>query len=154
MTNDNADNSAEGAKKEQPVVAVNFQYIKDVSFENPHSPVVLSRIKAQPKIDVVIDIKATAVEEDRYEVVLSLTARATAEEKIIYVAELAYAAIATVQHVPGPNIERALLIYVPSLLFPFARGIIANLTRDGGLPPLMLDPIDFTALYNAKKKSA
>ena len=152
--NDNTDTPAEKANQEQPNIAINAQYIKDVSFENPHSPVALSYIKTAPKIDVVIDIKANSMNETLYEVVLSLKATATAEDKTIYLAELAYAALVTVLNIDGQNLERALLIYVPSLLFPFARGILCNLTRDAGLPPLMLDPVDFTSLYNSKKKSA
>lgn len=151
MTNDNLENSVEEVKQQQPVIAVNAQYIKDISFENPHSPIVLSQIKIAPKIDVTMNIKANTIDQERYEVVLKLNATAKAEDKTIYLAELAYGAIVTVQNIPGPNIEPALLIYVPSLLFPFARSILGNLTRDAGLPPLMLDPIDFTALYNARK---
>ena len=150
MMNDNSQKSAEP----QPVVAINFQYIKDLSFENPHSPLALAQVRTQPQINVTIDIKANTVEKERYEVVLKISAKAVAEEKTVYIAELAYAAITTIQHVAEENLERALLIYVPSLLVPFVRSIMANLTREAGLPPLMLEPIDFTALYMMKKSAA
>lgn len=139
---------------QNPIVAVNFQYIKDLSFENPHSPLVLSKIKTPLAINVNIDIKAAKLEAERFEVILLLQAKATGEEKTIYLVELAYAGVTTLKNVAEQNIDRALMIYVPSLLFPFARSILGNLTREAGLPPLMLDPIDFTSVYNQKKKMA
>ena len=151
MTNDNSEKPVEEGKQEQPIIAINAQYIKDISFENPHSPLVLAQIKTPPKIDVAIDIKALPLESGRYEVLLKLNATAKSDEKTIYLAELVYGAIVTIQNLDGANTERTLLIYVPSLLFPFARSILGNLTRDAGLLPLMLDPIDFAALYNSRK---
>ena len=152
MTNDNSKKTKKEANQEQPIVAINIQYIKDLSFENPHSPLVLAQITTQPQINVTIDIKAAGIEKDRYEVVLMVSAKATAEEKTLYLLELAYAAVVTIQNLPPENLEGVLMIHVPSLLFPFARRIIADITRDGGAPTLALEPIDFTALYMMKKQ--
>jgi preprotein translocase subunit SecB len=131
-------------------VYVNIQYIKDFSFENPYAPMSLITKKSPPKINVSVDVRINPLEEKTFEVILLTTARATAEEKDLFLAELAYAGIFTLE-VPEQDIEPILMVYCPSLLFPFARQIIADSTRQGGFPPLLIDPIDFATLYRQYK---
>lgn len=147
-------NTPTGSASDQQgaVVAINAQYIKDVSFENPHSPLVLAQIKTQPKVSVSIDIKKQQLEDGRYEVVLHIGVRATAEEKTVYLLELDYAALVMVQNVPEQNLGGVLMVHIPSMLFPFARRVVADLTREGGMMPLVLEPIDFNMLYSLKKQ--
>lgn len=137
-----------------PLVVVNAQYIKDLSFENPLNPIVLSKLATQPKLDVSLDIKVNTIEQDRYEVILHISAKTVAENKTLFLTEIAYAGLVTIRNMPPQNLESALLVYVPSLLFPFARRILADTTREGSLPPLFLDPIDFAALYIQRKKQS
>lgn len=127
-------------------VLVNIQYIKDFSFENPNSPESLVPPKEQPKIEVSVDVRVEKMEDNTFEVILLTTAKAVASEKILFMTELAYAGIFTI-HMPKEELEPVLMVYCPGLLFPFARQIIADVTRQGGFPPLMIDPIDFGALY-------
>lgn len=139
----------------QPGIAVIGQFIKDLSFENPHSPAMLLKMKDKPNFDIGIDIKAQAVGEDVYEVSLLLNCRAqTPDKKDLFLVELVYCGIFKMQAIAKDHVESMLLVYCPSLLFPFARRVIADVTRDGGMPPLMLDPIDFASLYQQRKENA
>lgn len=131
-------------------VFVNIQYIKDFSFENPHAPMSLIAKKEAPKINVSVDVRINPLEEKTFEVTLITSARATLEEKNLFLAELSYAGIFTLEVAAG-DVEPILMIYCPSLLFPFARQIIADATRQGGFPPLLIDPIDFATLYRQYK---
>jgi preprotein translocase subunit SecB len=131
-------------------VFVNIQYIKDFSFENPNAPMSLIAKKEPPKIAVSVDVRIHPLEEKTYEVTLLTTARATSDTKDLFLAELAYAGIFTLEVAPQ-DIEPILMVYCPGLLFPFARQIIAEATRNGGFPPLLIDPIDFSTLYRQYK---
>ena len=135
-------------------VSLNFQYVKDLSFENPHAPLSLTKISQQPNIDFNIDINAQKFEEDNYEVTLSITAKATdkADDKYtIFITELKYAGLFTIKEDNESKIEEVLLVHCPNLLFPFARRIVADTTRDGAFPPLMMQPVNFLQLYLNKK---
>lgn len=135
-------------------IQINAQYIKDLSFENPHNPLALMQVKAAPKVDVGVDVKAQSLGDSRFEVELRFSAKASAEEKALYLVELNYAGIFTLKNIPQEQLEPALLVYCPSMLFPFARRIIADATRDGILQPLWLDPVDFGRLYANRKKQS
>lgn len=132
----------------QPVqFSVIAQYVRDLSFENPNAPGSLS-MNAQPKIDIGVDVQARRLPEDRFEIELRIRANATdTEGKPVFVVELVYAGLFLVRNVPADALQPLCLIECPRVLFPFARRIISDVTRDGGFPPLMLDPIDFVALY-------
>ncbi len=132
---------------------LNAQYIKDLSFENPGAPASFFTQKEQPAIQMAIDLNAARLQENRYEVSLQLSARAVAGNAPLFIVELAYAGLFTLTNVPEADTEEALLIHAPQLLFPFARRIIADATRDGGFPPLMLEPMDFKRLYEERKAS-
>ncbi|HEX5320584.1 MAG TPA: protein-export chaperone SecB [Stellaceae bacterium] len=127
-------------------LVVNAQYVKDLSFENPRAPQSLSQQTAQPAVEINVDVKAANIGPDTYEVTLTVNASAKVEAGSLFLIELVYAAVVTVRNVPQPALAAIILVEVPRLMFPFARNIIANATRDGGFPPLMINPIDFAEL--------
>ena len=125
---------------------INAQYIKDLSFENPRAPQSLMQQAGSPSVDINVDVKAQNVGPENYEVVLTINVSAKAQDETLFLVELAYAAIVTVRNVPQEMLGAIVLVEVPRLMFPFARNIIAETTRDGGFPPLMINPIDFAEL--------
>lgn len=130
-----------------PQVGVISQYVKDFSFENPNSPAVY-QWAGQPKIDIQFNIGANQVGEDVHEVVLKIDARAEAEDgQVAFQVELAYAGLFGLRNIPEDQLQPFLLAEAPRILFPFARRVLADAVRDGGFPPLMLEPIDFGGLY-------
>ena len=123
------------------------QYVKDLSFENPGAPM---NTAARPAIDLGVDLQARRVAEDHYEVELRLRISAKSEEKNIFLLELSYGGLILAQGIPEDVLQQVLLIEAPHFLFPFARRVVADTVRDGGMPPLMIEPIDFAGLYRAK----
>lgn len=123
------------------------QYVKDLSFENPGAPMTLTM---RPQIDLGVDLQARRLDPERYEVELKLRVSAKAEDKTVFLLELLYGGLFLIQSAPEELLQPILLIEGPHLLFPFARRIVADVIRDGGMPPLMIEPIDFAALYRAK----
>jgi preprotein translocase subunit SecB len=131
-------------------VVINAQYIKDLSFENPNAPKSLIGKGEKPQIDVSVDIQVQALEDKTFEVSLIIGAKANVKDDALFVTELNYAGIFTVD-VPEAEKEAVLMVYCPGMLFPYTRRIVSDATRDGGFPPLMLDPVDFGALYAQHK---
>lgn len=134
-------------------IKVLAQYIKDLSFEVPKGADAFLSAATKPNIELSVDIDVKKISTEIYEVSLKLTANAKTDNENIFLCEVAYCGIFSLQKIEEDMVEQILLIYCPNLLFPFIRRIIANLTIDSGFPPLMIDPIDFTNLYN-KRKSA
>ena len=138
-----------GAAQENPqqALAIIAQYTKDLSFEVPGAPQVFVEMQnAQPDINVNIDVRVEPVQEPVFEVILHITAECTVADKPAFICELAYAGLFQVT-VPREHLQAILLIECPRMLFPFARNIIADATRDGGFPPLMLAPVDFVSMF-------
>jgi len=135
-----------------PRLMIQSQYVKDLSFENPRAPGGLGPGQQRPEIAVRIDVRAQALGEERYEIVLVLNVEGKAGEETAFVLELSYAGLFVLLNVPQESRQPILLIECPRLLFPFARRVVADATRDGGLPPLMIDPIDFAALYRRRQQ--
>ncbi|MBV8778054.1 MAG: protein-export chaperone SecB [Alphaproteobacteria bacterium] len=125
---------------------VSAQYIKDLSFENPRAPHSLQQETAAPSVDINVDVNAHNLNPDTYEVVLTVKATAKLNDDPLFLLELSYGAVVTVHNVPRDMLAAVLLVETPRLMFPFARNIVADATRDGGFPPLMVNPIDFTEL--------
>ena len=144
MTNGNGSPPAEAP---QPQLNVLVQYTKDLSFENPNAPRSLGPQEKQPAINIQINVGANAVADRDYEVTLSIEGKAEIGEMVMFNFELAYAGVFRIQNVPAENLHPVVMIECPRLLFPFAREIIATAVRDGGFPPLLLDPVDFVGLY-------
>jgi len=147
--------TATRSPEQTPSFMVKGQYIKDLSFENPHAPQSLNAVNNRPAIDVNVDLKAQRMADDLYEMTLHISAKASVDNNTLFLVDLAYAGIFQIANVPEDKIEHLIMIDCPFVLFPFARRVVADVTRDGGFPPLMLDPIDFHALYlqnRAKEK--
>jgi len=131
---------------------VNAQYIKDFSFENPRAPQSLQQPSAAPAVEINVDVKAQNIGGDAYEVVLSVHANAKLNGEALFLIELSYGAVVTARNFARDMLPPALLVEVPRLMFPFARNIIADATRDGGFPPLMINPIDFSELLRRNQE--
>jgi preprotein translocase subunit SecB len=132
-----------------PQLGVIAQYVKDFSFENPNAPRSLNTT-VQPQIAIQINVNANAMGDTDFEVELKLEGKAEAAGSVMFSFELSFAGVFRVQNVPQENMHPLVMIECPRLLFPFAREIIANAVRNGGFPPLLLDPIDFVALYQQR----
>jgi preprotein translocase subunit SecB len=129
---------------------INAQYVKDLSFENPRAPQSLMQPTGQPEVAINVDVKAVNLGPEVYEVVLTVTVNAHAQDTPIFIVELAYAAVVTVKNIPEEMLPAILLVETPRLIFPVARAIIAEATRDGGFPPLMINPVDFAELLRSQ----
>lgn len=151
----------QGAAHPAPLV-VNIQYIKDLSFEVPGAPAIFTTLRAPPRVDLNLDVQARRVTEgqDVFEVILAIRADASdpnapangAEAaQRVFLAELAYAGVFTLTGIPENTMEPVLLVECPRILFPFARNILADVTRDGGFPPVLMQPIDFLALWQSRR---
>ena len=151
--NENGENAPvetpEQAGQEVPVqVGILAQYVKDLSFENPNAPASLQKLaEAKPSIDVSVNVNARQVGEDVFEVDLKINAAAKHEQESAFIVELLYSGLFGAKNLPQDALQPFLLIECPRILFPFARRVVADATRDGGFPPLMLEPIDFASLY-------
>jgi preprotein translocase subunit SecB len=129
-----------------PAVGVISQYVKDLSFENPNAPAVF-QWQGQPQIDVNFNIGNTQIADDVHEVTVKINVVAKSAEKTAFAVELLYAGLFGIRNIPEDQMAPILLAQAPAMLFPFARRVLADAVRDGGFPPLMLDPIDFGSLY-------
>jgi preprotein translocase subunit SecB len=144
MTNGNGGQPGPDAAPQLNVLA---QYTKDLSFENPNAPASLGPQQNQPNINIQINVSANNIGENEFEVVLSVEGKADNSGSVLFSFELSYAGVFRIANVPQENLHPLVMIECPRLLFPFAREIIATAVRDGGFPPLLLDPVDFVGLY-------
>ena len=135
-----------GAARPAPV-QITAQYVKDLSFENPNAPQSLLPGASAPSVTVNVDVRTRQIADTVYEVTLNIRADAKAGERQAFLVELSYAGLVNITGVPKEQTAPILLIEVPRLLFPFARSVVADATRDGGFPPLLVQPIDFTDLF-------
>lgn len=135
-----------------PAILIQSQYIKDLSMEIPHAPAIFKRMqKNAPKINVEVNIEAQKLEEDKtFNVLLNVRVNGDIEEEKAFILELSYGAVVSL-NIPAEHEEPVLMIEVPHMMFPFVRQIVASTMINAGIPPLMLNPIDFVAMYNAKK---
>lgn len=147
------DGGAAAEQENRPQFAMRAQYIKDLSFENPNAPDALGQ-REQPKFEISVTVNGRPMGNDNHEVELQITARAMHDEAVTFLAELTYGGVFFIKNVPPDQVRPALLIQGPSLLFPFARRVLADCTREGGFPPLMLDPIDFLSLYRQSEEAS
>ncbi|HEY7798539.1 MAG TPA: protein-export chaperone SecB [Hyphomonadaceae bacterium] len=138
-----------------PVIRVLAQYVKDLSFENP-GLFAAQQGNTAPEIELGIDVRVEPgpPQDHVFAVELRLSAKAKRQEAIVFIAELIYVGVFQLQEARREDMEAILLIECPRLLFPFARRIIADITREGGHPPLMIDPIDFVGLYRQQRARA
>lgn len=143
--------AAEDGARAAPRLSVRAQYIKDLSFENPNAPSSLRQAQDQPAINVNVDVDARTLGNSNYEVGLRITANASRGDTTLFVVELQYSGVFLIQNFPAERLESVCMIECPRIMFPFARRVIAETTRDGGFAPLLLDPINFAALFRQRR---
>ena len=152
--------TVEGGDKPQaeqrPSVVIQTQYVKDLSFENPNAPQSLMVSDAQPQFNLSLNVNANTLNEDRhYEVILNIRATAKRQDKDMFIAELSYAALVSVDKgVKEDMVQPLLLIEIPRMLFPFARQILSETTQAGGFMPLNIQPVDFRQYYRANQQTS
>src|SRR5262245_53279947 len=154
MTTTNGGPAPSASQEMQPQLTVVSQYVKDFSFENPNAPQSLVPRQEQPQIGIQINVGATSLSETDVEVVIKLEGKAEAASAVLFRFELEFAGVFRIRNVPQESLNPVVLIECPRLLFPFAREIIATAVRNGGFPPLLLDPVDFVTLYRQKMAQA
>ena len=152
--NETAEGGAGGAgagdgAEAQPKIRLLAHFVRDLSFENVGAIKGVAA-EGQPEIQVAVNIEAAGMGENRYQILLKVNATARSQETVRFVTELEYAGIFSVENVRQDHLHPFLFIECPRQLFPFPRRVIADVTRDGGFPPLMLDNVDFAALYRKK----
>jgi preprotein translocase subunit SecB len=138
------------ANQAPPQLNVLAQYVKDLSFENPNAPGSLQQQSQPPKINIQINVNAKPLAQNDFEVELKIEGRAEVPNLFLFSFDLLYAGVFKIQNVPQENVHAIVMIECPRLLFPFARETIATAVRNGGFPPLMIDPVDFVSLYRQR----
>ena len=133
-----------------PQLMVLAQYVKDLSFENPNAPRALTQNQQQPQINVSVNVAANPVAGNDIEIALRIEGKAETAGTVLFSVDLEFAGLFRIVNVPQEQMHPLMMIECPRLLFPFAREIVANAVRNGGFPPLLLDPIDFVALYQQR----
>ena len=133
-----------------PSAGVLSQYVKDLSFENPNAPAIY-QAQTQPSIDVQFNIGSNKIADEVFEGILKIEVRAQADTQVAFLVDLSYAGLFGLRNIPEDQIDPFLLGEAPRILFPFARRVLADAVRDGGFPPLMLEPIDFGGIYMAQR---
>src|SRR3712207_9305554 len=152
-----ADNTAgNGAQADNTAPSLNAlaQYAKDFSFENPNAPRSLTPQQQQPQIAIRVNVNAKQMADADFEVDLTLEGDAKINNDVLFAFELTYAGVFRVRNIPQDQIHPVVMIECPRLLFPFARQMVADAVRNGGFPPLYIDPIDFVGLYRQKAAEA
>ena len=142
-------NAGQGAPMQVRVLG---QYVKDLSFESPSITKLLDGAPENPNLNLELNVEPTLIRPDVHEVALSFKAQAKSATGIIYDLEMVYAGLLEIKNAPPEALEPMLNINAPALLFPYLRRIVSDLTREGGFPPLMLDPVDFASLYMKKRE--
>lgn len=135
---------------QQPQLSVLTQYVKDLSFESPGAPLSLRSREKPPAININVNVNANPMGETDYDVVLTLTATAKDGDKVLFNVELIYGGVFRVAGFPKEHVLPVVFIECPRMLFPFARQIVAECTRNGGFPPLMIDPVDFARMFQQR----
>lgn len=134
----------------QPQLTVLTQYVKDLSFESPGAPLSLRPREKAPDININVNVGANPLSESDFDVTLTLNAQAKNNGEVLFAAELVYGGVFRITGFPQEHIMPLVFVECPRLLFPFARQIIAESTRNGGFPPLMIDPIDFASMFQQR----
>lgn len=140
----------ENGANTQPSLNILAQYVKDLSFESPGAPLSLRPREKAPAININVNVNANPLSETDFDVVLTLEAKAADGKDVLFNIELVYGGVFRIQGVPQDRALPLLFIECPRLLFPFARQIVADATRNGGYPPLMIDPIDFAQMFQQR----
>ncbi len=136
-------------------IIVRAQYVKDLSFENPNPIAAFTQDQdTQPSISVNIQVRADNLGSGNFEVILETRVEAKRKENTLFIAELSYGAVVGLDGVDEQSAVPFIMIETPHLMFPYARNIICDMTREGGFPPLLLAPVDFAALFRQQQEAA
>ena len=141
-----------GDDQPEPAIRVVAQFVRDLSFESPNVEKLITGPGENPNLNIEVNVNARRSKPDLYESSIEFKASATSDSGVIYDLEVVYGGMFQVENMPAEALEPFLLVNCPSILFPFLRRIVADLTREGGFPPLFLDPIDFASLYIQRKE--
>jgi len=147
MADETQGNSASQPSGNPPSMNLAGQYIRDLSFENPSAPASLLGGPSNPAFNVSISVGVKKQSDEIYAVELTLNAKANREETLLFNVELVYGGIFRLRNIPEAQLSGLLMIECPRLIFPFARQVLASVTQQGGFPPLMMEPVDFAAIY-------
>lgn len=147
------DNQENNQQNNVPPVVLHAQYIKDFSLEVPHAPEIFRELTTAPKIDVQVEVNTHPLHDNFSNVSLKYTLNGDINDKKLFILEIEYAGVVSLNNVPEDKVKSILLVEIPRLLFPFVRSIVTNAMIDGGLPPVMLSPIDFAAMLQNSEKN-
>jgi len=144
------------SQQEAPIFRMQKMYIKDLSFESPNAPTIFLEKNQEPKVDFNLQIKNNKVNDDHYEISLSVTAKVMdkrADDKVMFIVEIEHAGVFMLKNIPAEHLDRVMAVECPLMLFPFTRQIVSQVSVDGGFMPFLMEPINFVALYdNAQRK--
>lgn len=146
--NDNPQNN--NSQSDVPPIVINTQYIKDLSLEIPHAPEIFRDLDENPQINLDVNVNANHMHDNFFNVSLIIKINGVIKNRPLFIMDLEYAGVVSL-NVPQEHLEPVLLIEIPRLFFPFARNVITNTLINGGLPPFMINPIDFVAMYNNRQ---
>lgn len=135
----------------KPSLLLRAQYVKDLSFENPRAPASLFNLREAPAMDIGLNLSANKLEGDVVELAMQINVRATAEKTTVFLVDVVYAGLLELKNIPAEQQEQAVFIAGAQLIYPFARRVISDVTRDGGFPALQLEPIDFAGMYAERR---
>ncbi|OEU57175.1 MAG: protein-export chaperone SecB [Desulfobulbaceae bacterium S3730MH12] len=142
--------------QEKPIFRMQKMYTKDLSFENPNAPgVYLIQQKQEPAVEVNLQLNNKKIDDDHWEVLLQITAKISTkdDDKVMFILEIEHAGVFLLKNIPEEHIQMILGVDCPTLLFPFTRQIVSQVSTDGGFAPFLMEPVNFMALYqNAQKK--
>ena len=150
--NDNAGQQDNGGQQQMPPIMINTQYIRDLSLEIPHAPEIFRNLNATPNININVDVNANHLHDNFFNVELSIAMDGDVKDQKLFILELKYAAVVSL-NVPEEHVEPVLLVEIPRMLFPFARSVVTHCLVEGGLPPFMLNQIDFVAMYQNRNSN-
>ena len=154
MSDTPANANGSSVPQEGPTLVINLQFLKDMSFENPRAPdTMLNPPVGQPEVTADVDVQPRQLSGDLFEVLLSLKVTTKVNGETVFLAEVQYGAVVTVKNAPQDMLAMLLLVETPRLIFPFARNVIADATREGGYPALLLGPVDFAELHRRKAEA-
>ena len=154
MAENGNDGQPVGATAGQQSLGVIAQYVKDLSFESPGAPQSIRSRSTTPAINIAVNVQTRAPQGEEVEVELKIEANARDGESVLFAIELVYGGLFRLTNIPPENVTPITMIECPRLLFPFARQIIADASRNGGFPPLLIDPIDFVQLFRQRMAQA
>ena len=147
--------NTEAGNAPRPEFRMQKMYIKDLSFENPNAPEIFTTMKGDPAVEVNLQLNNKQIDPDHYEVALQITAKVSQKEdsKVLFILEIEHAAVFMMKNIPEEHVPMLLGVDCPTLLFPFTRQVVSQVSIDGGFVPFLMEPVNFMALFqNAQKK--